>query len=63
MLDYQIVLPGSMLNDSNYNLHAICENLKRTEKECEQPIKSLPPKTVQAAAANNASQPGAKAVA
>lgn len=43
----------------NFDLHAICADLKKKEKEYEQkyghPIKSSAPKKVQTAAANNAS--------
>ncbi len=39
----------------NFDLHAICADLKKKEKDCGYPIKSLPPKMVRPAAANNAS--------
>ncbi|NIR52466.1 hypothetical protein GWO43_27950 [candidate division KSB1 bacterium] len=43
----------------NFDLHSICADLKKKEKEYGQkyghPIKSLPPKSVQTAAANNSS--------
>lgn len=39
----------------NFDLHAICADLKKKEKDCGHPIKSLPPKMVQPAAANNES--------
>jgi hypothetical protein len=37
----------------NFDLHAICVDLKKKEKECGYPIKSLPPKILQTTAAND----------
>ncbi|TVM00701.1 MAG: hypothetical protein CV087_12990 [Candidatus Brocadia sp. WS118] len=39
----------------NFDLRAICADLKMKEKEYGLPIKSLPSKTVQTAASNNMS--------
>ena len=39
----------------NFDLRATCADLKKKEKDCGHPVKSLPPKLLQTAAANNAS--------
>ena len=31
----------------NFNLHAICEDLRKKEKKCGHPVKSFPPKKLQ----------------
>ena len=31
----------------NFDLHAICEDLRKEEKGCGHPVKSLPPKKLQ----------------
>lgn len=39
----------------NFDLHAICADLKKKEKDCGHPVKSLPPKLLQTTSANVAS--------
>ena len=39
----------------NFDLHAICEDLRKKEKDCGHPVKSLPPKKLQKVG-NDASQ-------
>ncbi|MFQ5709343.1 MAG: hypothetical protein ACE5HO_17940 [bacterium] len=39
----------------NFDLHAICEDLKKKEKDCGHPVKSLPPRLLQTAAAKEES--------
>ena len=40
----------------NFNLHEICVDLKKKEKDCGHPIKSLPPKIVQTVTDTNTSK-------
>lgn len=37
----------------NFDVHAICEDLRKKEKACGHPVKSLPPKILQADPATN----------